>query len=154
MRDTSELREFFNKAVPGEWFTESPAVSCDRDELVLVGRLPAGVDAAEWRERTRPTRMGIASLAEAKFGRRMSWGVVEGDEVSLFTHLNVPVMTRLRMEDRAVLDALIEGGLARSRSEALAWCVRRVGEQQKAWLEELREAADHVRKVRERGPAA
>ncbi|HEY3834268.1 MAG TPA: hypothetical protein VGO03_18400 [Acidimicrobiia bacterium] len=148
-----QMSEFLAKAMPKEWFTESPEVRCDREEMVVVGRLPEGVDPIEFRENTRPARMGIASLAEAKFGRKVSWGVrQEGDEVLLFTHLNVPVMTRLRIDDRAVLDALIEGGLARSRSEALAWCVRRVGEQQKDWLDELRAAADHVRKVREKGP--
>jgi hypothetical protein len=152
MRDTSELREFFNQALPQDWFTEPPSVSCDRDELLVVGKLADDTDPVEWRERTRPTRMGIAALAEAKFGRRMSWGIAQGDKTCLFTHLNVPVMTRLRIEERAVLDALIEGGLARSRSEALAWCVRRVGEQQRDWLEELRQAADHVRAVREKGP--
>ncbi len=146
------MSDFLAKALPDDWFTEAPEVRCDRDELVIIGRLPDGVDPVEWRERTRPARIGIAALAEAKFGRKVSWGVATGDEVRLFTHLNVPVMTRLRIDDRAVLDALIEGGLARSRSEALAWCVRRVGEQQKDWLDELRAAAEHVRKVREKGP--
>ncbi len=148
----SDLLEFLHRAMPDEWFAEPPRVSCDRDEIVVIGRLADGVDPAEWREATRPSRMSIAALAEAKFGRKLSWGVVDGDGVRLFTHLNVPVMTRLRFEKRNVLDALIEGGLARSRSEALAWCVRRVGEGQREWLEELREAAEHVRKVRERGP--
>ncbi len=146
------MHEFLAKALPREWFAGPPEVRCDREELLIVGRLADGVDPVEFRDRTRAARMGIAALAEAKFGRRVSWGVAAGDEVRLFTHLNVPVMTRLRIDERAVLDALIEGGLARSRSEALAWCVRRVGEQQKAWLDELREAADHVRKVREKGP--
>ena len=153
------MSEFLARALPKEWFTEPPEVRCDREELVVIGRLPEGVDPEEFREDSRPARMGIASLAEAKFGRKVSWGVRcagegggEGGQVRLFTHLNVPVMTRLRIDDRAVLDALIDGGLARSRSEALAWCVRRVGEQQKEWLDELREAADHVRKVREKGP--
>jgi hypothetical protein len=152
MSDTSELREFFHKALPQEWFTEPPALTCDRDELLVVGRLPDGTDVTDWRERTRPTRMGIAAIAEAKFRRRMSWGVSQGDDVTIFTQLNVPVMTRLRLEERAVLDALIEGGLARTRSEALAWCVHHVGDHQQDWLHELREAAEHVRKVREKGP--
>ncbi len=146
------MSEFLAQALPQEWFIEPPEVRCDREELLIIGRLPAGSDPVDFRERTRPARMGIAALAEAKFGRKVSWGVADGDEIRLFTHLNVPVMTRLRIDDRAVLDALIDGGLARSRSEALAWCVRRVGEQQKAWLDELREAAEHVRKVREKGP--
>jgi len=61
-------------------------------------------------------------------------------------------MTRLRMDERTVLDALIDGGLARTRSEALAWCVRLVGEHQREWLDELLAATETVRAVRERGP--
>ena len=146
------MSEFLARALPQDWFTEPPTVRCDRDEMLVIGRLPDEVDVAEWRESTRPARIGIAALAEAKFAKKVSWGIARGDEVQLFSHLNVPVMTRLRIDDRAVLDALIDGGLARSRSEALAWCVRRVGEQQKDWLEELRAAAEHVRAVREKGP--
>ena len=35
-------------------------------------------------------------------------------------------MTRLRMPERRVLDTLVDAGVARSRSHALAWCVRLV----------------------------
>ena len=146
------MAEFLAKALPQDWFAQAPEVRCDRDEMLIIGRLPDGVDPAVWREQTRPARMGIGALAEAKFGRKVSWGIANDEEIRLFTHLNVPVMTRLRIDERSVLDALIDGGLARSRSEALAWCVRRVGEQQKTWLDELREAAEHVRRVREKGP--
>ena len=61
-------------------------------------------------------------------------------------------MTRLRMDERAVLDTLIDAGVARSRSEALAWCVRLVGTHQADWIEQLREAMAHVEKVRAEGP--
>ena len=47
----------------------------------------------------------------------------------------------------------MEAGVARSRSEALAWCVRLVGEHEDDWLQELREAMSHVADVRDRGPA-
>ena len=57
------------------------------------------------------------------------------------------------MEERQVLDTLIEGGVARSRSEALAWCVRLVAQHEADWIAELREASESIREVRERGPA-
>ena len=59
------------------------------------------------------------------------------DDRYLFTHLSVPAMTRLRITDRSVLDTLVNAGVASSRSEALAWCVRFVGENQKEWLDGL-----------------
>jgi hypothetical protein len=62
------------------------------------------------------------------------------------------VMTRLRLRERAVLDTLIEGGVARSRSEALAWCVKLVGRHESEWLADLREALSGVEHVRAEGP--
>jgi hypothetical protein len=66
--------------------------------------------------------------------------------------LSVPATTRLRMEERRVLDTLIEAGVARSRSHALAWCVRLVAERQDDWLKELRDALKKVQEVRGEGP--
>lgn len=66
---------------------------------------------------------------------------------------SIPVMTRLRGNEREVLDLLIDGGIARSRSEALAWCVRLVVQHEGEWLEELRIASIRVAEVRRRGPA-
>jgi hypothetical protein len=51
-----------------------------------------------------------------------------------------------------VLDTLVDAGVARSRSHALAWCVRIVAERQDEWLKDLRDALTHVEKVREAGP--
>ncbi len=70
----------------------------------------------------------------------------------MFTRLSVPVMTRLKQDDRRVLDALVTAGVARSRSEGLAWCVRLVGQHEGDWLGQLREAMESVAAVRERGP--
>ena len=53
---------------------------------------------------------------------------------------------------RAVLDVLEDAGVARSRSEALAWCVRMVGANLDEWLRDLRTAFEHVERVRARGP--
>lgn len=98
--------------------------------------------------------MAIAREAEHRFDRKVSWGVVIGDRRELFTHVAAPVMTRLKQPQRQVLDTLIEAGVARSRSEALAWCVRLVEQHADSWLAELREAMSHVADVRSKGPAA
>ena len=107
---------------------------------------------ARFREETRAQRMRIADEAEYRFGRKVSWGARCGDESELFTNVSVPVMTRLRQPERRVLDTLVDAGVARSRSDALAWCVKLVGQHSEDWLAELREAMTHVEEVRTRGP--
>jgi Arc/MetJ-type ribon-helix-helix transcriptional regulator len=62
-------------------------------------------------------------------------------------------MTRLRLPERQVLDTLVQAGVARSRSEALAWCVRLVGKHESEWIRELRDALVLVNELRRRGPA-
>jgi hypothetical protein len=114
--------------------------------------------AKAFREETRRTRMSIADEAQHRFERKVSWGVAlgEGEDPlrELFTHIAAPVMTRLRQPERQVLDTLVDAGVAKSRSEALAWCVRLVGERSDTWLAELREAMAQVEEVRKKGPAA
>ena len=61
-------------------------------------------------------------------------------------------MTRLRQPERLILDTLVNSGVARSRSEALAWAVRLVGEHADAWLSGLREAMSKVDELRKEGP--
>lgn len=143
---------FFATRIPDTWFAGAPEVRIDREELLVVGRLVPGTSVPAFREHTRELRVRIASEAEAVFARKVSWAVRDGDAEHRFTTVNVPVMTRLRMDERAVLDALIEGGIARTRSEALAWCVRLVGLHQKEWLDELVAATEAVRRVRDKGP--
>jgi hypothetical protein len=77
--------------------------------------------------------------------------VCEGKKI-MFTTFSVPVMTRLRQPERLVLDTLVDAGVARSRSDALAWCVRLVGEHEDSWLTDLREALRKVEQVRAEGP--
>jgi hypothetical protein len=89
---------------------------------------------------------------EHRYQRKVSWGVRCGDSQELFTHLSAPVMTRLRQPERLVLDTLVDAGVARSRSEALAWCVRLVGEHTEDWLTDLRDAMTKVEDLRRRGP--
>jgi len=154
--------------VPEGWFEEGPRIEIDGDEIQVVGTLAppqladgAGeeeVHVAEqarisgFREETRGTRIRIADEAQPAFRRTVSWGAVCGGSSALFTTAGVPVMTRLRMGDRRVLDTLIDAGVARSRSEALAWCVRLVAEHEEEWIRELRDAMASVEEVRNRGP--
>jgi hypothetical protein len=110
--------------------------------------------AKAFREETRSARMEIAREAEHRFDRKVSWAVQVGERTELFTHVAAPVMTRLRQPQRQVLDTLVDAGVARSRSEALAWCVRLVGQHEDDWLGELRQAMAAVADVRAKGPAA
>jgi hypothetical protein len=159
---------WFAGRVPGAWFTESPAIGIDSDEIQVVGKLPPPQlpsDAAEdevrvaeqarisgFREETRGARVRIADEAQPAFRRVVSWGAECGNSRVLFTTAGVPVMTRLRMDDRQALDTLIDAGVARSRSEALAWCVRLVAQHEAEWIRELREAMSAVEEVRNKGP--
>lgn len=165
---SDHLEGWFAGRLPADWFAGPPDVSADRDEILVVGTLaepevPADASpetqaaalAARiggFREDTRETRMRIADEAERRFGRKVSWGAQCGDQRHLFTTLSVPAMTRLRMPERTVLDTLVEAGVARSRSHALAWCVRLVAERQDDWLKDLRGALEKVQEVRAEGP--
>ena len=106
----------------------------------------------KFREDTRSRRVEIAREAEHRFRRKVSWGVTCGPVTEMFTTLSVPVMTRLRQSERRVLDTLVDAGVARSRSDALAWCVRLTGENADVWLSRLRVALRHVEEVRDQGP--
>ena len=117
-------------------------------------RALVGTETAELREDTRGRRIEIAREAEHRFERKVSWAVRVGDRTELFTHVAAPAMTRLRQPERLVLDTLVDAGVARSRAEALAWCVKLVGQHESDWLGELREAMSHVADVRTKGPAA
>jgi len=155
-------------ALPDDWFTGPPEITIDRDEIVIVGTLPApqaGDDAtdadraaaeqgriASFREATRDRRIGIARQLEHRYRRKVGWGAVCGDTREVFTTLSAPVMTRLRQADRQVLDTLVAAGVARSRSDALAWCVSLVGQHADSWLSELRDAMGSVDELRRRGP--
>ncbi len=157
--DAHQAEAFFSERIPAEWFVEPVEITFDDVEILVVGRLPEdGSPEAErdsigdHRESTREARMAIAAEAEATFGRRVAWGARRGDTGLLFTHLTVPAMTRLRLSQRLVLDTLVDGGVARSRSDALSWCVRMVERNLDEWLEELRAALTHVEEVRRRGP--
>ncbi|MBO0844165.1 MAG: hypothetical protein J2P22_01960 [Nocardioides sp.] len=162
------VRGWFAGRLPQDW-QESPAdLSVDRDEIVVTLNLPdveAGESEAEtaearagrasaFREDTREQRMAIAREAQRRYERTVSWGVRIGDHQELWTHLAAPTMTRLRQPQRQVLDTLVDAGVARSRADALAWCVRLVAQHEDDWLTELREAMSQVADVRSKGPEA
>lgn len=172
-RTTAEQRRqitaWFAGRLPEDWFTAT-SIEVDYDEVLVVGTLapvtlPQGASEEDqataesariggFREESRGRRVQIAEEAEAAFGRIVSWGATCGGTTQHFTTAGVPVMTRLRLPERAVLDTLIDGGVARSRSEALAWCVRLVGQNEEQWIADLRAAFEKVEDVRRRGPAA
>jgi hypothetical protein len=168
--DEQEVRGWFAGRVPADWFNAAPEVVADRDEILVTGslaepELPGDADhettnaarearIAGFREDTRRQRMRIADEAERRFRRKVSWAARCGDIERSFTTLSVPAMTRLRMPERRVLDTLVEAGVARSRSHALAWCVRLVAEKQDEWLAGLRDALSRVEEVRNQGPTS
>lgn len=164
---TEELRSWFAGSLPDDWFTEPPDVRFDREEIVVHGRvaepkvsgdddpaLAAAARIAAFREDTRTQRMAIADRAQALFQRKVSWSASCGDERRAFTTASVPVMTRLAMDERAILDTLIDAGVARSRSDALAWCVRLVADNESEWLTKLREAMADLEALRDEGPVS
>jgi hypothetical protein len=161
------VRGWFSGRLPSDWFTATPDIRVDREEITIIGALAdpatAGDSDAEraaaaegrirrFREDTRSARIEMAREAEHRFRRKVSWGVTCGNLTEMFTTLSVPVMTRLRQPERRVLDTLVDAGVARSRSDALAWCVRLTGENADSWLSRLRAALRHVEEVRDQGP--
>jgi hypothetical protein len=166
----SDLVGWFAGRLPDGWFTGRPEIRVDRDEILVVGTLPDDGTTVEgdesattaarlgriarFREETREQRIAIAQEAEPRYGRKVAWGAQIDGTREVFTSLAVPVMTRLRQPEREVLDTLIDSGVARSRSEALAWCVALVAEHADDWLDQLREALGTVQRLREGGPVA
>jgi hypothetical protein len=162
--ERAEVAGWFAGRLPDDWFTGPVELTVDRDEITVVGTLAEPEvgegDAAaarvgriaRFREETREQRMAVADAAQDRYGRSVAWGAVCGDVREVFTNLSVPVMTRLRQPERLVLDTLVDAGVARSRSEALAWAVRLVAQHTDEWLGELRAAMASVEEVRARGP--
>jgi hypothetical protein len=170
MTTSEKLRGWLSGRLPSDWFDGEPEIVVDREEILVVGAIPSpdtpddASDAQraaavagrvkQFREDTRERRMAIARELEHATGRKVAWGVDVDDERTLFTNLSVPVMTRLRQPERQILDTLVDSGVARSRSEALAWCVRLVGKNSQEWLADLTDAMRKVADVREAGPDA
>lgn len=159
--EDARIDDWLQGRLPDGWF-DSFTVVGDREEITIVGTIGApGAGSAEgeagrirrFREDTRSARIAIARELESSTRRKVAWGATCGETTTIFTRLAVPVMTRLSQPQRMVLDTLVESGVARSRSDALAWCVRLVAQHQGAWLSDLDSAMDAVRSVREKGPS-
>ena len=163
--EVGELRSWLAGNLDDGWFDAPPEVVRDREEILITGTLAAptvgeGDDQsianrariAAFRDDTRDQRIIIADRMQNAYGRKVSWAVRCGADHQAFTTVGVPVMTRLQFDERAVLDTLIAAGVAGSRSEALAWCVRLVGENQAEWIDRLRDAMDTVAEIRDEGP--
>ncbi|HEY9291360.1 MAG TPA: hypothetical protein VIP98_08800, partial [Microlunatus sp.] len=155
-----DAESWFNGRLPGDWFS-AVEVTVDREEIIVIGTLAdtdelTGAEAegriSRFRSDSRDTRMEIADEAQERYRRKVSWGARAGDVDELFTHISVPVMTRLKQPERQVLDTLVDAGVARSRSEALSWAVKLVGEHTDSWLTDLRSAMAEVDKLRAEGP--
>ncbi len=151
MTTSKTVQDFFSSKLPETWFSEL-GIETDDDEILVVGTLPEGNSVEDFRESTRDQRIAIAIEAESNFRRKVSWGVIKDGTTTLFTTLGAPITTRLRLAERAVLDTLVEAGVARSRSDALSWCVKLVGRHQAEWLADLRGALIDVERVRADGP--
>ena len=167
-QSTERVRGWLSGRLPRDWFDGEPEISIDRDEILIVGRIAApeqadGTSEAErsaaeegrikqYREDTREQRIEIARELEHSTRRKVAWGVRCGETRTIYTNLSAPVMTRLRQPERQVLDTLVDAGVARSRSDALAWCVKLVSQHSDTWLADLRDAMSKVEDVRSTGP--
>jgi hypothetical protein len=161
-RPANDAADWFAGRLPQDWFDGDPQVIVDREEITVIGRLPepegdesearASGRVSRFREETRSERIRVADEAQNRYERKVSWGLEVGAERILFTHVAVPVMTRLKQPERQVLDTLVDAGVARSRSDALAWSVKLVGEHAEEWLGKLRNAMTEVDDLRAEGP--
>ena len=109
----------------------APEVTADGEEILVIGPLAdgGGEDPVErarrFREETREPRVLAAELSAAT-GARSPVGRLRPGAAAVH-HLEPAGDDAAWLPERRVLDTLIDAGVARSRSDALAWCVRLVG---------------------------
>jgi hypothetical protein len=154
MTTNKDLIQFLNALIPTDWFPAPVNVQFDDDEILVIGTVATDRSIDEFRAATRLDRMAIADQVEAHFARKVSWGVAQGEVTTLFTTYSPPIATRLRLTERAVLDTLVSVGVARSRSDALGWCVKLVARHEAEWLADLRSALVDVERIRDGGPTS
>ena len=175
---TDRVHGWFAGRLPEAWRRTPADVTVDREEITVIltqpdvetgalgegsgegtglrraRRGPGRTDAAAFREETREQRMEIAREAQHRFERKVSGESASARATRRPRAVDPrlrPGDARLRQPQRRVLDTLVESGVARSRSDALAWCVRLVGQHEGDWLAELREAMESVADVRGAG---
>jgi hypothetical protein len=153
MTTVAGVQDFFEAKVPKAWHVGPLVIELDDDEILCVATLPGDGTTDDFRKTTRAERVAIANDAAERFRRKVSWGVQgQEGERTLFTTQSAPITTRLRLPERVVLDTLVNAGVARSRADALSWCVKLVARHQAKWLADLRGALVDVERVRADGP--
>ena len=136
----TRVADWFAQRLPAGWLAGPAGIDIDRDEIVLVLPLDQRTQRGEFRENTRDARIKLAREAEEAFGRKISWGTVRDGTRQLFTIVRTAVTAQLAMPERRVLDTLIGAGVAADRSDAVAWCIRLVGQHEADWLRDLGDA--------------
>ena len=170
---TTEVRRrscagWFSGRLPEDWFRARPRSRSTGRRSASSAGSPSPTSPRRVRRRTRrrpsPGRSSASARRPASSGstspaRPSTASAARSPGASSAAtarrcspRCRVPVMTRLRQPERRVLDTLVDAGVARSRSEALAWCVRLVGQNADEWLAELRDALLHVERARAAGP--
>src|SRR5712692_116822 len=128
---TDDIGAWFASRLPKTWFAAPAEVTSDGEEILVLGVLPdvelAAGTSPEAREAARVAR--IDRFREETRDERVK---IARDAERRFR--------------RKV------AWVARSRSDALAWCVRLVGMHQSEWIKGLREALVKVEEVRGKGP--
>ncbi len=121
------------------------------DELLQVARQQEGADAALrlWARCGRHVWSGEQTPRTGVTTARAGPGGARATGRQRLQAESIPVMTRLRGDAVAALDLLVEAGVVRSRSLAVAWCVERTLQREAERIEALRLPVAAVRAVRQ-----
>lgn len=165
---SSEIIGWVSGALPPDLYRGTPSIEVDRDEILVVGdvgapEVPEGLDAegvaaaeaariSRFREETRDGRIAVARQAEARYDRPISWGATAGATTTRFTTVHARTATRLDLDQRRLLDHLVEAGVAKNRASALAWCVDLVQQNEEAWLTRLKESLETLNQTVREAP--
>jgi hypothetical protein len=137
--ESPKIDDWFRQRLPEAWSSGGAEIDIDREEIIVL--LPqADSGPTNFRDSTRDERIALARQAEETFARKVSWGVLRQGIRRLFTTVRTPITAELAMPERRVLDTLTKSGLAANRSDAVAWCIRLVGQHEADWLRDLRDA--------------
>ena len=166
----SEIVGWVSGALPPDLYRGAPTVEVDRDEILVVGdvgspEVPEGLDAdgtaaaeaariSRFREETRDQRIAVARQGEARYDRPISWGATAGATTQRFTTVHARTATRLDLDQRKLLDHLVEAGIAKNRPQALAWCVTLVQQNEDQWITRLKESLETLNHTRQDAPGS
>ena len=137
---TTKVADWFAGRLPPEWSSGPAQIDIDREEIIVVVPQAGDGPLSDFRDSTRDQRIALARQAEETFARKISWGVLRHGVQRLFTTVRAPVTAELAMPERRILDTLTESGVATNRSDAVAWCIRLVGQHEADWLRDLHDA--------------